>query len=259
LRYLIPYKDLLELIKISNGDKVPKEITTKDLIDNSLSEFQLFSNMLSKTVHDINNPLAVLIGQLSIVDILKEQDKLTPEKMDKILEKINSSTVTFKERLDHLRSFYKIPLNDKDYQSVNQVCYSVIYYLDKMAFQNDINISLSIDEEIKTAIPADKLFIVVKNLVQNSIETLISTSKQGGAVYITVKKNETGAELSVEDTGPGLVCDLDMAIELGYTTMPHPHKGHGLGVASFILEEYNSQLQYSAKDRTKFWMELPNS
>ncbi len=236
-----------------------KKITTKDLIENSLSEFQLFSNMLSKTVHDINNPLAVLIGQLSIVEILKEQDKLTPEKMDKILEKINSSTITFKERLDHLRSFYKIPVNDKDFQTINQVCYSVIYYLDKLAFQNDINISLSVNEELKTEVPSDKLFIVLKCLVQNSIETLINTSKQGGSINIIVKNSENGIELSVEDTGPGLVCELDMAKDLGYTTMPHPHKGHGLSIASSILEEYSSNLQYSREERTKFWMILPNS
>ena len=229
-----------------------KDITINDLIDRDLLEFQQFSTMLSKTVHDINNPLAVLIGQLSIVDILKEKDKLTPEKMDLILNKLRSSSQTFVERLNYLREFYKIPLNDENFQSLDQVIKSTLYYLEKTAYNNDINLISNIPEDIQLTVPSDKLFLVLKTLITNSIEAIAANSKNGGEINITATDEGDSVRLDIEDSGPGLVCELSMAMEMGYTTKSHNHKGYGLSIASKVLADHQMTISYNKTKKTTF-------
>lgn len=77
-----------------------------------LKEYDLIANMLSKSIHDINNPFAVIIGQMSILEILLEKDQLEPEKLKKVIDKVKVGTEKMKQRMEELRSFYKITQND---------------------------------------------------------------------------------------------------------------------------------------------------
>jgi signal transduction histidine kinase len=245
----------LSIIESTNknvGVLLKEDISINDLIDRDLLEFQQFSTMLSKTVHDINNPLAVLVGQLSIVDILKEKGKLTPEKMDLILSKLKSSSETFIERLNHLREFYKIPLNDESFQNLDQVIKSTIYYLDKTAYNHDINLISNVPEDINLNIPSDKLFLVLKILITNSIEAIVAASKSGGDINISVVEEANSIRLDIEDSGPGLVCDISIAMGTGYTTKGHTHKGYGLAVVSKILDEHQISISYAKTKKTTF-------
>lgn len=234
-----------------------KQITEQDLINSNLNEYLRFSNMLSKTVHDINNPLAVFIGQLSIIELMKERDMLTPEKLDQILSKLDSSSKTFKERLDHLRGFYKVPVNDENFQQLNQILTSVTYYFENETYLNGINMSLSVDEGLELKIGADKLFIITKNLIQNSIEAINQHNKDGGTIKIFCEDLGDSVKVSVSDSGPGLLCPLENACELGYTTKSENHPGFGLAMVREVLKQNKLELQYIKEENSIFSVIYP--
>ncbi|MFT6630659.1 MAG: two-component system C4-dicarboxylate transport sensor histidine kinase DctB [Bacteriovoracaceae bacterium] len=234
-----------------------KNITEQDLINNSLNEYLRFSNMLSKTVHDINNPLAVFIGQLSIINLMRERDMLTPEKLDLILSKFASSSETFKDRLENLRGFYKVPINDASYQKLHQIMYSISYYFENEAYNNNINMSLDVGEDIELQIGADKLFIICKNLIQNSIESIVQNSKDGGNLQIKCEDLGQEVRVSIIDSGPGLVCPLEMALELGYTTRTKSNPGFGLAMVSELLKQNKLELTYKKEENCMFSIIYP--
>ena len=89
------------------------ETSTKEMAQIELEELELITSMLSKSVHDINNPLSVIIGQVSIIETLQKMDKLTPDKLNRILEIFKSSTDKFQSRINGLRAFYKVINGEK--------------------------------------------------------------------------------------------------------------------------------------------------
>jgi signal transduction histidine kinase len=213
--------------------------------------------MLSKTVHDINNPLAVFIGQLSIIQLMKERDMLTPEKLDKILSKFHSSSETFKSRLDNLRGFYKVPVNDDSYQKLDQIMYSISYYFENEAYLNNITFNQEVPEDIELKIGADKLFIICKNLIQNSIESIAQISPDGGQVSIKCEDAGEEVKISVIDNGPGLSCSLEKAMELGHSTKSDINPGFGLSMISELLKQNNLEIEYKKEENCIFSIIYP--
>jgi len=56
--------------------------------------------------HEINNPLAILLGQISIMKMMQEKGKLTPEKISEKLDKLEDAT---QRVIDLVESMRKIP------------------------------------------------------------------------------------------------------------------------------------------------------
>ena len=70
-------------------------------MSNSPSTQDIFfdiSKMLSRSIHDINNPFSVIIGQLSIAEILLSREELNLEKVKSSLQKMKSGTEKMQER-----------------------------------------------------------------------------------------------------------------------------------------------------------------
>ncbi|MBT4792640.1 MAG: HAMP domain-containing histidine kinase, partial [Halobacteriovoraceae bacterium] len=219
----------------------------------NVKEYELFSKMLSKTVHDINNPLAVVIGQASIMEMLIQKDKLTPEKLEKIIAKFKSSTEVFKDRLSQLRGFYKVPMNDPDYSKLTQLLESVCYYFDGDCSHGGITLNFTGDTDYEIDFKTSELFIILKSLVQNSMEAIIDHNKDnGGSITINCEKREQNIVVKVIDSGPGLVCELPIACEPGYTTKSLNHPGLGLSMVQHLLNQKNLLLHYGISDAVEF-------
>ncbi len=224
-------------------------INEKKIIQNNLNEAYRFSKMLSKTVHDINNPLAVLIGQLSIVDILKQRDQFTEEKQAIILEKLNSSAKLFKERLDDLRGFYKVLLNDESFSQLGQILHCIHYYFEPELYEHSIKLDIDCDAESETKLKSAEVFYFIKNLIQNSIENIVDSKTQDGTVKLKCFTQEGSIHVKVSDNGPELIAPLGTVLELGHTTKNEVvHPGIGLNIAQNILDSVKSELSYTRID-----------
>ena len=237
-----------------------KEITIQELINHDMREYEMVSSMLSKTVHDVNNPLAVFIGQLSILDLLKKKDQLTPEKLDKVISRFKSSTVTFGTRLELLRNYYKVLLNESDFSKLANIITSVTYYLENDAYKNGINLThnYETEEEIELQAPSSHIFLVAKHLLQNSLDSLLRQNKEGGgAIELLCDIQPDSVKMTVTDTGPGLICELNMAMEQGYTTNKDGKGGYGLTIIKDILDQHGLKLIYDKSDKCTFSVTWP--
>jgi signal transduction histidine kinase len=227
------------------------ELTQENkIIQHDLNELSKYSSMLSRTVHDINNPLAVFVGQISILEMLIEKDKLTPEKLDKVISKFKSSTDKFRSRLEDLRSFYKVPLNDQDFNKLGNILDSTLYFYENQLYNNDISYEIKIDKSADFKIPGPHLFLCFKHIIQNSIEAL--TNVDEGKITVTSSKTDDVLTIKIKDNGPGLKVSFDDSCILGYSTKPQSGLGSGLSIVKALSIKDNFEILYNYDKGAEF-------
>lgn len=234
-----------------------KNISIEEVISHDMKEYTNLSGMLSRTVHDINNPLAVFIGQLSIIEILQERDKLTPEKLEKIMKRFQASAKGFEKHIQFLKNYYKVLLNDSHFKNFDNAITSVFYYFENQAAQSGINLELECDESFELEIKNNELFLITKHLIQNAIESLKSQDKEAGKIVISCKKIKTLLVVSISDTGLGLSCPLSEACDTDYTTQKNKESGLGLAIVQNLLRKNSLELSYSHGEKAVFSVEYP--
>lgn len=101
--------------------------------------FYDISKMLSHSIHDINNPFCVILGQLSIVEILMSKEELNKEKILNSLNKMKNGTTKMQERIDGLRDYYKVAMGDASYANWKAIEKALLYV--NMAFsEHDLDL-----------------------------------------------------------------------------------------------------------------------
>ncbi len=219
--------------------------------------FNSFSQMLSKTVHDMNNPLAVLIGQISIYQILKEKDELDEKKLEMIFTKINSATEVFQKRIFHLRNFYKTVTNDEHFQHFDQVFYSAYYFIENKAYTHEINIEYDTPPTVELNCPADEVFLILKSLLINAIEATIDSKNTPRKISIKFDQKAQALDVSIRDTAPPLNVPLEKACSTDYTTHSHKNKGLGLALVNNLCQKNNLKWGYHAENPKNFQITFP--
>ncbi len=231
----------------------------KKILAHSKQEMLGLTKMLSKTVHDINNPLAVMIGQLSIFELMQERGKLTEEKLQVIIEKLNNSSKLFKERLDDLRGYYKVSQNNEQYEFIHKVFHAINYYFENQFYTENIIFEFNCSQDVKAQIDIDNLLYCIKALIQNSIESLSQLETESKTIKLTCQESSNNMlEFIIQDSGNGLDQELSKILEWGHTTKSLPHSGLGLSIAEMLLNDVNSTLKYEkTTEYTQFSFQIP--
>ena len=128
-------------------------------------DFQLIARMLSMSIHDMNNPLAVLVGQTSILEIMHQKGALTPEKIEKIVSKLKSSTESFQDRIQKLRGFYSIlNPNHTGFTQLSEVIASVQYLYSKLLSDKGISFELKVAHDYTIEEDLYDFYFLIKGL-----------------------------------------------------------------------------------------------
>lgn len=227
---------------------------SKKISQVELEEYKLIATMLSKSVHDMNNPLSVIIGQLSIIEALEQAGKMTPEKFQKIMGIFKSSADRFRIRLDELRAFYKIVQDDNKFNNLSQVLCSVSYLFENECYVSEIHLQTELEEDLPIEFGRDKLFLIFKSLVKNSIESI--QKKDSGEKLITIKNFQDNPKIiMLEDTGTDFPGDL---ISNQHADSDADDKlGRGTAVVLTLCKELNIKINYSHNTTNIITLELP--
>ncbi len=146
--------------------------------------FHDISKMLSKSIHDINNPFCVIVGQLSILELLLGKDQVDIERLKKSVDKMKSGADKMKDRIEGLRDYYKVAMGDPHYQTWPALQKSLEYI--NMAFE-DHNLDLLFPEG-ETSVNVQHLFMIHYYLVRVTLEqssSQINVDKQVDKYIIT--------------------------------------------------------------------------
>ena len=213
----------------------------------------LLGTFAAGLAHEIRNPLNSIALQLSVIERRNarlETDMGIRELISIIREEVS--------RLDALAGdFLQFSRADRVQQGLADLD-GVIEHVIRLLEPQSVDCGVSLTYEKPDQLPplpidGEKMKQVLINLVRNGIEAMPG----GGKVTVRVELRGEFAELSVEDTGPGLPEGVDI-FQLFVTTKPGG-TGLGLSIARQIVAQHGGAItaQAGSKGGARFVITLP--
>ena len=197
--------------------------------------------------HEINNPLAVILGYLKILR------KDAEGQLSEDLRVVEEEAIRAKEIVEGLLDLSR-PLGVRpevvDLRALSEETVTRL----RDAKQLD-GVRLSVEGEGRVDGDPQKLRQVLLNLIRNATEA----AGRGGEVRVRVDRVDGGVELSVADSGPGLGVEAqERLFEPFFTTKPRG-TGLGLAVSKGIVHAHGGEIEVreSSLGGAQFTMRLP--
>jgi PAS domain S-box-containing protein len=232
------------------------EATQAQVVSNA--KFAALGEMASGVAHEINNPLAVILGltaQLQERLAQTEEDPFvsnglnTIDKMSKRIATIIKGLRTFSRQTDH------DPMVSSD----------LVLIIHETLAICDAGIQASrVKLEVET--PADSLFVrcrpseisqVVLNLINNAKDAVSQSPRR--SISLSLKQEGAWVFLSVDDSGPGVPADIRERIFQPFFTTKDVGAGTGLGlsISKGIVEAHGGKLYLDSSQGARFVVKLP--
>lgn len=146
--------------------------------------------------HEINNPLAILIGQLSIMKMMLEKGKLTEEKLAEKLTKLEDAT---QRVIDIVESMRKIPrsVNSKELVPVplNDILDVASFLIAYPCKKADVSYTCpQVDESIFLLCIWEEIVVVLNSLLKSCVDSIKDMEDNK---FITLEVSSTQHQVSL--------------------------------------------------------------
>ncbi len=219
----------------------------KDLIDDheKTREQAIIGQLTSGIMHDIKTPLHSL---LTAYHLAQEVPSTSPKKMDRLENLARTCGIKLKKILEivenTLDGYRELKINPKNLDIKNTLLKS-LSDSKEILDQRGIEVTLEIPEhEVSIAHDPVQINRVFSNLIKNAAESFdeLKFSTSAPQLKLTLSKN---AQITVEDSGPGLKADPKKVFSIFHSTKP---RGAGLGllISKKIIEAHRGSIRASS-------------
>ncbi|WP_346936212.1 sensor histidine kinase [Clostridium sp.] len=229
---------MLAIQTIQKTNNAKNMIAAKKRYDELLISDKIKTEFLANFSHEIRTLLNVILSGLQLLDIYKDNGKLTfANKEDEIkLIYIRQNGFRLLKLINNLidmtkidSGFYHVEFEVKNIvEVVEDITMSVIEY----ASARGISIVFDTnEEEVYMPLDSEKLDRIILNLLSNAIKF----TPKGGCIYVTLKCSEHSISVSVKDTGIGIPKDKQRSIFERFTQVKNEKskskEGSGIGLS----------------------------
>ena len=199
---------------------------------------RLKTSLLSSVTHDLQTPLAVIIGSAESLTAVGEE--MTPEERRELAENIHDRATRLSRLLGNLLRMTKLQSGtlkpDFQLQPIDEPVGAALSLMRKGLAERSVEVDIPADLPL---LMMDG--VLMEQLLQNLLENILKYTPPGSPVRIVARRCGAGIELAVEDRGPGLAeAELEKAFSLFYqgdassdaaSSQAVERKGYGLGLA----------------------------
>jgi signal transduction histidine kinase len=236
---------MLAIQTIQKTNNAKNMIAAKKRYDELLISDKIKTEFLANFSHEIRTLLNVILSGLQLLDIYKDNGKLTfANKDDEVkLIYIRQNGFRLLKLINNLidmtkidSGFYHVEFEVKNIvEVVEDITMSVLEY----ASARGISIIFDTnEEEVYMPLDTEKLDRIILNLLSNAIKF----TPKGGCIYVTLKCSEHSISVSVKDTGIGIPKDKQRSIFERFTqvknekTKSKDGSGIGLSLVKSLVE-----------------------
>ena len=194
--------------------------------------------------HEINNPLAVILG---FTDILLEKVQPDSDEYD-ILKTIEKQGLNAKRVVENLLSFARHKEQNQEPININEAIESVLNVMGNTLVVNKISVKRQYEENLPAIIgDTGELQQVFFNIINNAIYAM----QGGGILTITTKSLNEKVEIKIADTGCGIKKEHTKRIFDPLFTTKEVGKGTGLGlsVSYGIVKKHGGSITFDTKTK----------
>lgn len=247
-------------VTVQGDDEAGLIASQLNRLADALSEGEMVRNRLVGDVaHELRTPLSVLRGQLEL--LLEGQGHFEPERLVPLLDEVSRMS-----RLIH--DLQQLSLADanqlvlhREWIDLNALIFDLTGILQLEAEEKQITIA--VDGVISQELYGDRSRL--KQVLINLLGNAIRYARSGDRIAVVLTEDETKAQISVIDTGPGISPDhfpyLFQRFYRGEDSRNRKLGGTGLGLA--IVKSYTEahggqvSVQSEPGKGTVFMIELP--
>ncbi len=238
-------------LSLLDGDKAPTEVrplidAVNDLLERLKQVMAAQQRFVADAAHQLRTPFAGLKTQSELA--LRSDD---PKQKQHALEHIITST---KHGIRLVNQLLALARNEPGGQSMHNFSMLNLNHLAQectvnwvqMALEKNIDLGYEgMSKPVEISGDANSLSEMLNNLIDNAIRY----TPNGGHITVSVNEGERGAELCVEDNGPGIDPQYrERVFERFYRILGTGQSGSGLGLAivAEVAKRHNAELSLDA-------------
>jgi|GEM_PF-671247 len=223
------------------------EIIKKEEIEKRIERVEVISKISAGIVHDLNNYLMVLMGNLSLLNEIEKD-----EKHRKLIQNILEATKLMRNTIEELRDLSPDFVSKKEPVNLVEIAKKSLEFLlngTKIVYELDVEKPLS-------NIYADRgqVYRIFQNIIVNAKQAM----GQEGKIIVTMKNIFNNGEIpglskgkfifvSISDTGGGIPDEYIDKIFDPFFTMKKEGKGLGLSIVRSIIEKMDGKIEVESK------------
>lgn len=227
------------------------------------SRLSAIGEMAAAITHEINNPLAVILGRAEMIQMMTAKGTLDPSQLQRSVETI---LVTGKRIEKIVRSMKSLSRQGDDEEPMGRFYVSEIVSdaLELCAQRfRDHGIALKapqIPEGLMLTCHNYQIVQILVNLLNNAFDAAKATPERW--VSLEIGARETEVDFMVTDSGRGVAPEVQSKLFEPFFSTKRVQYGTGLGlsISKSIAEKHKGRLFYDSDSRnTRFVLQLPRA
>lgn len=259
-------REIDEFISISfdktKEKKLEGQLEDEQAINIHMGRLAALGEMAGSVAHEINNPIAIVLGNIHILrrTIEKIENQEIKEAILKNITVVDEQSKRITRIVKGLREFsHRGEIENLEEFSVTELLDSVLKLCAEKINHNEIEIKNKVSE-LNIVSSKIQLEQVLVNLINNSIDAIDSLEKKW-IEFSSFEKNEM-IYFSITDSGPGIAPHLAKKIMQPFFTTKQVGEGTGLGlsISKGLIEKLAGEFLYDSNSKnTRFVIKLPKN
>ena len=233
----------VRLGEMINEMNLARDLETQKKISFHQSKLASIGELATGVAHEINNPLAIIQGQMETLNRHLSKSGLE----DEVILQKTSKTLKSVERIAHivkgLRTFARADTIETKRLDLRPLLLETLEMVGEIYQKEGIDLRVELDEELWVQGNSGRLQQVFVNLLNNARDAVLKTQRK--LIFLQASAQGPGrVEISVADTGPGIPPELREKVFDPFFTTKEEGVGTGVGLAlvNSIVREHEGSV-----------------
>jgi len=220
--------------------------------------------ILAGIAHEVNNPLAIIKGQLKCFEMdLSKTKNPALELFKSYAQKINRNIDRIVKIAQHSKDFSRQSAQQFSKVEIPELVESSLTLFEQQFHLNEISIHKHyLEKDLAILGDFNRLEQVLINIFSNAQDAIQAQPRVGGGnIHITVESVEDDCRITITDDGIGLSSSFKDRVFEPFFTTKDVGRGTGLGlsISHGIIKDHNGRIDFSSAHEkgTKVVIHLP--
>lgn len=234
-------------IKSLELEQVEKKLAQQIRINQHQAKLASIGTLAAGIGHEINNPLAIMVGNLSLLQMHLKDDNKTNTVTEKHFLKIEKAIDRISGIIKGLRSLSRTDEIQFNEFSLTELLLETEDMIRGIYDREGIDLSSQVEPGLIFFGNRGRLQQVLLNLLSNAKDSL--ENRPVKQIHLLCKFINGSIEISVKDTGAGIAPELQSKIFEPFFTTKGVNKGTGIGLAlsDSIVKEHGGEILISSQ------------